>query len=90
MARCFLVGCRLNRYLDTFRYVNYNIKLRCLIILSAFFFLEETGFPRDKASKPLPQRPNSFMANRIATFLPGTAVVHRPAVANIVGPPAKS
>lgn len=49
----------------------------------AFFFLEETAFRRNEESEPLPQRPSSFMSNRIATFFPGTAVVPRTTVAHI-------
>ena len=88
MARCFLVACCVARCLDTFRYGNWNLPNVCsliLLIFIAFCFLEETGFARDKESEPFPQRPNSFLSNRIATFFPGTAVVPRPTVAHIVG-----
>ena len=64
-----------------------SVRLHMII---AFFFLEETGFPRDKTSEPLPQRQSSFMSNRTATFFPGTAVVHRTTVANIVSPSVTS
>lgn len=79
MARC------IDRRLDPFRYGHETLIVGCLLTFTAFFFLEETGFAREKESVPLPQRPRSFISNRIATFFPGTAVVHRPTVAQIVG-----
>ena len=88
MARCFLVACCVARCLDTFRYGNWNLPNVCSLILLisiAFFFLEETGFARDKESEPLPLRPSSFWSYRISTFFPGTAVVTRTTVAHIVG-----
>lgn len=90
MARCFLVACRINRCLYPSRYGNQIFGLTCLLISAAFFFLEETGFRRDEESEPLPQRPSSFMSNRIATFFPGTAVVPRTTVAHVVSPLAIS
>ena len=60
-------------------------KFACLPIDTAFLFLEETGFARDAKSEPLPQRPSSFMSNRVATFFPGTAVVHQTTGSHIVG-----
>ena len=41
---------------------------------SVFFFMEETGFTRDQR-KVFPRPPESFLANRVATFLPGHKVV---------------
>lgn len=53
------------------------VALIAVSIPLAFFCLEETSFQRDEESEPLPQRPTSFVSNRIATFFPGTAVVPR-------------
>ena len=54
------------------------------LTFTVFLFLEETSFQRDKDSEPLPQRPKTFVSNRIATFFPGTAVVPRTTFAHVV------
>lgn len=51
----------------------WTIGLQALLIILAFFFLEESGFPRD--GKPYPCAPESFLSNRIATYFPGSKVV---------------
>ena len=58
--------------------------MRKSLTVVAFLFLEETSWPRDEGSEPPPQRPRSFVANRIATIFPGTAVVPRTTVSHIV------
>ena len=55
-----------------------------LLTFTVFFFLEETSFQRDKDSEPLPERPKTFVSNRIATFFPGTALIPRTTFAHVV------
>lgn len=44
--------------------------------LPVFFFLPEIGFTRD-GGRVYPKQPDGYVANRIATFFPGTRVAHR-------------
>jgi hypothetical protein len=47
-----------------------------MIPRSVFLFLPEVGFTREGA-RAYPVQPTGFVANRIATFLPGTKVAPR-------------
>ena len=84
MARRLLVVTWSHRDFNPSWYGNQTCKMISLLTLSVFFFLEETSFPRDKDSEPLPQRPKLFVSNRIATFFPGTAVIPRTTFAHLV------
>ena len=48
-----------------------------LAFVLVFLFVEETGFAREEDVMPYPERPRGFLANRVATFFPGTRVVPR-------------
>lgn len=52
----------------------WTVGLQGLVLILAFFFLEETGFTRSQL-RVYPAQPQSFMANRMATFFCGTKVV---------------
>ena len=47
-------------------------------------FLEETSFSRDPSARCFPERSESFLNNRLGTFLPGNKVVPRTSVAQVV------
>jgi MFS family permease len=49
--------------------------LALMILRLVFFFLPEVGFTRE-GGRVYPTQPTGFVANRIATFLPGTKVAH--------------
>ena len=59
-----------------------------LAVILVFFFLKETGFTRGDVAVRYPDRPQSFVPDRIATFLPGTKVVPRISGADFVSYPA--
>lgn len=49
-----------------------------------FCFLEETSFSRDLGARSFPERPESFLKNRIRTLLPGNKVVPSTSVTGVV------
>ncbi|MCJ1260092.1 hypothetical protein MMC24_007932 [Lignoscripta atroalba] len=53
-------------------------------VILSFVFLRETSFERDGKTDFHFDAPKSFIANRIATFFPGTAVVPRTTVSHII------
>ncbi|KAJ5093761.1 major facilitator superfamily domain-containing protein [Penicillium angulare] len=54
----------------------WTVALQGAVALMVLIFLPEIGFTRD-AGKVYPKQPEGFLANRVATFLPGTKVAHR-------------
>ena len=52
----------------------WTIPLLGLALILTIIFMEETGFEREGQSE-YPRQPESFVANRIATLLPGNRVV---------------
>ena len=61
----------------------WTIAILGLSLVMVFLFLEETGYDRDGKSV-YPVQPDSFLSNRIATFLPGTKVVPHTTLAETV------
>lgn len=49
-----------------------------------FCFLEETSFSSDPSARSFPERPESFLKNRIGTLLPGNKVVPSTTVTRVV------
>jgi MFS family permease len=49
----------------------WTVGLLGLVLILCFFFLEETGFDREESRTGWPRPPDSFIANRVATFLFG-------------------
>ena len=58
-----------------------------LAFVLVFLYVEETGFAREEGAVPYPERPRAFLANRAATFFPGTKVVPRISGATLVNGP---
>ncbi|KAJ5812383.1 major facilitator superfamily domain-containing protein [Penicillium riverlandense] len=54
----------------------WTVALQNAVALLVFFFLPEIGFTRD-GGRVYPKQPEGYVANRIATFFPGTRVAHR-------------
>ncbi|KAI9691707.1 MAG: hypothetical protein M1822_007779 [Bathelium mastoideum] len=54
----------------------WTVGLQAAVALLVLVFMEETGFTRDE-KRVFPKVPESFLANRVATFLPGHKVVPR-------------
>ncbi len=54
------------------------------VSILVFCFLEETGYPRDKDNRAWPTKPKGFIQSRIATFFPGTKIVPRATLRDIV------
>ena len=52
----------------------WGVASQGLAAILVFIFLEETGWTRD-GKAPYPKPPESFLQNRVATFLPGNKVV---------------
>lgn len=63
----------------------WTIPFLGLALILTVAFMEETGFERDGQTK-YPRQPKSFVANRIATFLPGSRVVPNCTLAETVSP----
>jgi MFS family permease len=61
----------------------WTLGLLGLTLICIFFFMEETGFSRGETSR-YPSRPESFVANRVATFLPGNKVVPKSTLSDFV------
>lgn len=51
-------------------------------LICMFCFLHETGYERD-GGEPYPEKPKSFLANRLATFLPGSRVVPKQSFSHV-------
>ena len=54
------------------------------VAILVFLLLEETGWTRD-AKAPYPKPPESWLQNRVATFLPGNKVVPYISAGRLVG-----
>lgn len=61
----------------------WTVPLIAITAILVLVFAEETSFDRDKLQKPV-DIPKGFFKSRIATFLPGTAVVASPTGTEIV------
>jgi MFS family permease len=49
----------------------WTVGLLGIVLILCFIFLEETGFAREESCASWPKQPDSFIANRIATFFLG-------------------
>ncbi|KAI9812641.1 MAG: hypothetical protein M1827_004630 [Pycnora praestabilis] len=56
-----------------------------LALLLVFIFLEQSSFPRQKSAKFYPEKQNSFLKNRVATFLPGNRVTTGTTAREVLG-----
>ena len=63
----------------------WTIPFLGLALILTVVFMEETGFEREGKTR-YPRQPTSFVANRIATFLPGNKVVPSYTLAETVSP----
>ena len=63
----------------------WTIPFLGLALVLTIAVLKETGFERE-GQKKYPRQPNSFVANRVATFLPGNKVVPAHTPREIVSP----
>ena len=61
----------------------WTVPLLAISAIAVLLLAEETGYDRQKGTTPvkLPQR---YIANRVATFFPGAAVVSKPSAAEFV------
>lgn len=61
----------------------WTVPLLAISAIAVLLLAEETGYDRQKGTMPvkLPQR---YIANRVATFFPGVAVVSKPSAADFV------
>ncbi|MCJ1319887.1 hypothetical protein MMC15_005223 [Xylographa vitiligo] len=88
---CFLLGTAVGPTLGGFIVESapwpnefwWTVGLQGVVIILGFFFLEETGFNRGTEKDIYPPKPDSFFANRIATFFPGTRVTPRKSVSEV-------
>ena len=83
------VGCFVASQTDWPVMFWWTIPFLGLALTLTVAFMEETGFERE-GQKKYPQQPNAFVANRIATFLPGNNVVPACTLAETVSPTSSS
>lgn len=79
------VGCFVASQTDWPIMFWWTIPLLGLALVLTIAFIKETGFERE-GQKKYPRQPNSFVANRVATFLPGYKVVPSHTPREIVSP----
>ena len=79
------VGCFIASRTDWPIMFWWTIPLLGLALILTIAFIKETGFERE-GQKQYPRQPMSFMANRVATFLPGTKVIPSHTPTEIVSP----
>lgn len=79
------VGCFVASQTDWSIMFWWTIPFLGLALILTVAFMEETGFEREGQTK-YPRQPESFLANRIATFLPGNRVVPACTLAETVSP----
>ena len=63
----------------------WTIPFLGLALVLTIAFIKETGYERD-GQKKYPRQPDSFVANRVATFLPGKKVIPSHTPREIVSP----
>lgn len=61
----------------------WTVPLLAIVATFAFVYLEETNFDRCGADDKI-SLPTNFIANRVATFLPGTKTTKRPSSSSLV------
>lgn len=61
----------------------WTVAILGFTLIMCFFFLEESGFDREGNGR-YPIQPESFLANRVATFFPGNKVVPHTTLADTV------
>ena len=64
----------------------WTVPLLAVSTIAVLLLAEETGYDRqyDTANVNVPQRPQRYIANRVATFFPGTAIIAKPSAAEFV------
>jgi MFS family permease len=61
----------------------WTVPLLVISALVVLFFGEETGYDRERGAFPV-KIPHNYVANRVATFLPGTAIVAKSSTSKFV------
>ena len=61
----------------------WTVPLLAISALVVLFFGEETGYDRERGAFPV-KIPHKYVANRVATFLPGTAIVAKSSTSELV------